>query len=124
MLSRGPLVAEVLSSNSRQAVTLACALVVALFTSACGSSAISTSDATQFWRQTVSKHYGNGVVARGDGRGCVNTRSDRWSCTAYVRNAENSLSLVSGGNMTAHGHRATSREIQNWFARAGGGINP
>jgi hypothetical protein len=114
---------------------IACAFAVSLLTAACGSSSapINTSGATQFWRQQVSKHYENGVVAKGDGRGCVKTNPNHWSCTAYVRNAQNSLSsgqdvigtvTVSGGNMTVNAHRATSRAIQKWFAQTGGGINP
>lgn len=96
---------------------------------ACGSSAITGRDATQFWRQQVAQHY-NGVVAHGDGRGCVKQSANHWSCTAYVRNAQNSLSsgmsvigtvTVSGGSMTVNAHEATGNEIQGWFIRTGGG---
>jgi hypothetical protein len=80
----------------------------------------------------VASHY-HGVLATGDGRGCAQVKANDWSCTAYVRNAQNSLSsgqsvigtvIVHGGEMTVNAHQATSSEIQNWFAKTGGGINP
>jgi hypothetical protein len=109
--------------------------VACLLLAACGSgSGLTVASVTQYWRQTVSEHYYNGgVVARGDGRGCVKTAAGHYSCTAYVRNAENSYStglsvigtvVIQGGNMTARGHLATGSEMQQWFAKTGGGINP
>lgn len=97
----------------------------ALFLAACGGTGVSTSDATSFWRQTLAQHY-HGVVARGDGRGCARAAPGRWACTAYVRNAQNSLDSgtdiigtvwVSGGNLKLHGHPATGSEIRAWFAK-------
>jgi hypothetical protein len=92
---------------------------------ACGGSAINTSDANSFWRQSVAHHY-HGTVATGDLRGCEKASADHWSCTASVRNAQNSLNsgidvagtvTVAGGNMTVNAHHATVAEIQAWFAK-------
>ena len=107
----------------RVCVTLAGA-VLAVTLASCGSTTITTSDASTFWRQSVASHY-NGVVASGDGRGCVEVGSQKWSCTAYVRNKQNSLSsgqdvigtvTVAGSNMNVSAHTATGNEIQTWFA--------
>jgi hypothetical protein len=92
---------------------------------ACGGSAVNTSEATSFWRQSVARHY-HGTVATGDQRGCEKASADHWSCTASLRIAQNSPSsgidivgtvTVAGGNLTANAHRATAAEIQAWFAK-------
>lgn len=102
--------------------------VLALGLAGCGGSAIDASAATQFWRQSVAAHY-HGVVATGDGRGCVQVSSGHFSCTAYVRNHANSLSsgidvlgtvTSNSQNTTVHARQATGAEIQAWFAKTGG----
>ena len=84
--------------------------------------------ATKFFRAEVAVDF-NGVVATGDFRGCVKDRPEHFTCTAYVRDAQGSLSTgqdvigtvdATGGSMTASARKARSGEIQSWFARTGG----
>ncbi len=95
---------------------------------ATGAPTFTTSAATRFWRGYVAMQY-NGVVSSGDGRGCANSRQRVLSCTAYVRNAKNSLDSGTdvigtvdgaGGALIGSAHKATGAQIQAWFANYGG----
>jgi hypothetical protein len=136
---------------------IAAGALTALILAGCGSSSSSTTtsvtasnttlaaqrhgvteqQATAFWRGQVASQF-DGVVsqmgAAGDGRGCVRKSStgglETFSCTAYVRNAQNSLSsgkdvigtLIAGSNgpVSAKARVATGNQIQDWFASTPG----
>jgi hypothetical protein len=95
-----------------------------------GASSSSAADATTYFDQSVSSHYGNGQVAKGDGRGCVKVSTGHFSCTAYVRSHAGSLDsgldvigtvTVSDQKMTAQARPATGAEITAWFQGTPGG---
>ena len=90
---------------------------------------IATPEATSFWRQQVAGQY-QGTVPTDDGRGCAEASTDRWVCTAYVRNGSNQdidvygTVTVQGDSLTANARRVPSGNggvIADWFTKTGGG---
>jgi hypothetical protein len=88
----------------------------------CGASAVTATDATQFFRQAVAVQY-NGTVPAGGGRGCVKVSAAHFSCTASVTGKDVDVMgtvTVSGGNMATEAHQTTPAAIQAWLTKTGG----